>query len=110
MTFTRRGSAFNVSQSRLWFTPRDSPQNFTGKESKETAKAFSAVLTQLDPDKRSETSETLETIVANRASVIPLVVIPAAWVVRDGVVNFGPTQFEQLDWTKVAWHKDSQEK
>ena len=110
VTFTRRGSAFNVSQSRLWFTPRDSPQNFTGKESKETAKAFSAVLTQLDPDKRSEASETLETIVANQASVIPLVVIPAAWVVRDAVVNFGPTQFEQLDWTKVAWHKDSQEK
>lgn len=110
VTFTRRGSAFNVSQSRQWFTPLDSPQNFTGKASKAIGSAFRVAVTELDADKRVSAIGEVEEIAHAQASVVPLVVIPAAWVVRDGVVNYGPTQFEQLDWTVVGWHTDSVEK
>lgn len=110
VTFTHQASAFNTSPSRLWFTPRDSPQNFTGTATSDMTKAFTAVITELDREKRTEASKALEDVVADQASIVPLVVIPSAWLVREGVVNFGPTQFEQLDWTKVAWHKDFQEK
>lgn len=110
VTFTRRGSAFNVAKSRLWFTPRDSPQNFTGKASNETRLAFAKALAEIDPDDRADANEKLEKAAAKQGSIFPLVVIPSAWMVRDGVVNYGPTQFEETDWVTVGWHKESQEK
>lgn len=109
VTFTRRGSAFNLSRSRQWFTPLDSPENFTGKASKAIQKAFRSAVGELDADDRADANEKIEGIASTQASVLPLVVVPSAWVIREGVVNYGPTQFEQLDWTTVGWHKDSQE-
>ncbi len=110
VTFTRTGSAFNLTPSRSWFTPLDSPDNFTGKASKAISQAFDTAIRTLDEDKRVDAIHQIGIVANNQASIVPLAVVPNALVVRDGVVNFGPTQFEDIDWTLVGWDQKSSEK
>lgn len=99
----QKASPFNLTATRNLFTPLDGPRNFTGDGGDKLVPAFNKAIGRTDTKKLLKAIPKLEKAIAKQASIVPLTVSPRAMLVRDGLVNFGPTQFGSLDWTKVGW-------
>jgi ABC-type transport system substrate-binding protein len=57
----------------------------------------------LDLDGRAELLGTLAETVWQAAPVIPLYVMPAVFLTRAGLANYGPNQLGTVQWENVGW-------
>ncbi len=103
VTFTWPASPFPVEAAEKRFRPVDSPQNYTGVAAKRLNRRWAEASAELDDDRRAELIHDLDARLLREAVIIPLTVQPDVVVVRDGLVNYGATTFEQPDYTSVGW-------
>jgi peptide/nickel transport system substrate-binding protein len=103
VTFIRTASPFPLTAAKPFFFPLDSPENYTGIGTARFGTGFDTVLGTLADDLRRKRIAKLDEWILEDVPVIPLAVTPVAVAVRDGLVNYGATQFEQPDWTTVGF-------
>ncbi len=101
-TFSWVGSQYPESSSVNLVYPKDSGQNFTnfaddrlGDLNKQLKSAFE------DAEKQKLANEVSE-IIAESWAIIPFYATPNIVGVKDGIVNYGASQFESVDWTQVG--------
>lgn len=102
VTFSWVGSQYPESSSVNLVYPKDSGQNFTnfaddrlGDLDKQLKGAFD------DAEKRKLANQVSE-IIAESWAIIPFYATPNIVGVKDGIVNYGASQFESVDWTQVG--------
>ncbi|MCW2840479.1 MAG: hypothetical protein JWR55_1962 [Aeromicrobium sp.] len=112
VTFIRTASPFPLTAAKPFFFPLDSPENYTGIGTARFGTGFDTVLGTLADDLRRKRIAKLDEWILADVPVIPLAVTPVAVAVRDGLANYGASQFEQPDWTTVGFltPKDSAQK
>ena len=103
VTFSWQGTAYPISSSESIFSPVDSAQNFTGITDDRLADLWQQANTELDPDARLKIAEEIDKTIWEYVPVIPIAPLPNVYAVADGLVNWGATQFETIDWTIVGW-------
>jgi peptide/nickel transport system substrate-binding protein len=103
--FSWQGTAFPISSTEALFHPVDSESNFTGITDEKLGDLFDKANTELDPDKRLEIANEIDKTIAAYVPVIPIAPLPEVFAVKDGLVNYGATQFETVDWANVGWKK-----
>ncbi len=103
VTFVRRASPFPLTAAEPFYFPLDSPQNYTGIGSDRFGLGFSTVIGTLNDTVRTKRIAKLDEWLFDEVPVVPLAVTPVVVAVRDGVVNYGASQFEQVDWTTVGF-------
>lgn len=103
VTFVRRASPFPLAAAEPYFFPLDSAQNYTGIGTDRLGVGFDTVLGTLDDTLRLKRVAKLDEWLFDEVPVVPLAVTPIAVGVRNGLVNYGATQFEQPDWTSVGF-------
>jgi peptide/nickel transport system substrate-binding protein len=103
VTFAWRGSAFPVAAAEPLFYPVDSGQNFTGLRDDGLGAAWDKASATLDDAKRYETVRSIDARLLNESPIMPIAVTPITVAVRNGLVNYGASQFEQPDWTRVGF-------
>jgi peptide/nickel transport system substrate-binding protein len=103
--FAWQGTPFPVSSVESIYYPVDSGQNFSGITDESLGDDFLAANAELDPDKRVDLANAIDKKLINLAGTIPLFFEPYAWAVKDGLVNYGPSQFEvsSVQWQNVGW-------
>ncbi|MCW2560382.1 MAG: hypothetical protein JWP55_4346 [Mycobacterium sp.] len=103
VTFAWRGSAFPVAATEPLFFPVDSGQNFTGLRDDGLGADWDKANAALDAAKRHEIVRSIDTRLFAEAPIVPIAVTPITVAVRNGVLNYGASQFEQPDWTRVGF-------
>ncbi|WP_114855505.1 ABC transporter family substrate-binding protein [Brachybacterium sp. YJGR34] len=104
VTFSWIGTLFPQQSSANLFYPADSGQNYTGLDlDDQLADLADTMQTELDPEARMAASNEFSSIVAASFSVIPFYATPVVFGVAEGVVNFGASLFETVDWTTVGF-------
>lgn len=103
VTFTWRGSAFPVAATEPLFFPVDSGQNFTGLRDDGLGAAWDKANAALDDAKRRKIVQSLDDRLLDEVPMVPIGVTPITVAVRNGVLNYGASQFEQPDWTRVGF-------
>jgi peptide/nickel transport system substrate-binding protein len=104
VTFTWRGSAFPVAGTEPLFFPVDSGQNFTGLRDDRLGPAWDSANAALDDAKRHEIVRAIDGRLLDDSPMVPIAVTPITVAVRNGVLNYGASQFEQPDWTRVGFN------
>ncbi|TFC91023.1 MULTISPECIES: ABC transporter family substrate-binding protein [Cryobacterium] len=104
-SFSWVGTPWPISSSEALFAPVDSESNFTGITDKKLADLFDEANTELDADKRIVIANEIDTVLAAYVPIIPLAPLPNVYAVKSGLVNYGATQFETVDWSVVGWKK-----
>lgn len=103
VSFSWQGTPFPISSSEALFYPLDSEQNFTGTTDDRLGDLFDKVNAELDPDARLETAKEINKVIWEYVPMFPLAPLPNVYAVKSGLVNWGATQFETVDWTTVGW-------
>ncbi|BFM23048.1 peptide/nickel transport system substrate-binding protein [Microbacterium testaceum] len=103
VTFSWRGTAYPISSSESLFSPVDSAQNYTGITDPQLADLWQKANTDLDPDSRLKTAEEIDKVLWSYVPIIPIAPLPNVYAVKQGLVNWGATQFETVDWTIVGF-------
>jgi peptide/nickel transport system substrate-binding protein len=103
VTFTWRGSPFPVAAAEPLFFPVDSGQNFTGLRDDGLGAAWDKANAALGDAKRHEIVRAIDARLLKEAPIVPIAVTPITVAVRNGVLNYGASQFEQPDWTRVGF-------
>lgn len=103
VTFSWVGTAYPISSTRSLFTPVDSEQNFTGIADERLDGLWEQANNELDPDARLETAKEIDKVLWESLPIIPIAPLPNVWAVKQGLVNWGATQFETVDWTIVGF-------
>lgn len=102
VTFSWQGTALPELSSANTYLP-DSVQNYTAHKDDELAKLNEKLSTEMDPAARKKVANEFSKKVAESFTVLPFYATPIIVGVKDGVVNFGASQFESADWTKVGY-------
>lgn len=103
VSFSWVGTPFPISSSEALFYPLDSESNFTGTTDDRLGDLYDQVNAELDPAKRVEIAKEINDVIWDYVPMFPLAPLPNVWAVKDGLVNYGATQFESVDWTIVGW-------
>ncbi|MEV8239127.1 ABC transporter family substrate-binding protein [Microbacterium testaceum] len=103
VTFSWRGTAYPISSSESLFSPVDSAQNYTGITDPKLADLWQKANTDLDPDSRLQTAQEIDKVLWSYVPIIPIAPLPNVYAVKQGLVNWGATQFETVDWTIVGF-------
>lgn len=103
VTFSWVGTAFPISSSESLFSPVDSEQNFTGITDDRLEALYEEANTELDPDARLSTAQEIDKVLWDYVPIIPIAPLPNVYAVKEGLVNWGATQFETIDWTIVGF-------
>lgn len=103
VSFSWVGTAFPISSSEPIFYPLDSEQNFTGTTEESLGDLWDQANTELDPDARIEIANEINAAIWEYVPMFPIAPLPNVYAVTDGLVNWGATQFETIDWTLVGW-------
>ncbi|MBC7441995.1 MAG: ABC transporter family substrate-binding protein [Ramlibacter sp.] len=104
-SFSWVGTAWPISSSEALFSPVKSESNFTGITDKELAPLYKEANKELDADKRLVIANKIDKVLAAYVPIIPIAPLPNVYAVKTGLVNYGATQFETVDWTIVGWKK-----
>lgn len=105
VSFAWQGTAFPISSTESIFYPADSGQNFPGVTDDSLGDLWASANAELDPDKRLEIAKEIDKKIVALATTLPLFPVPYTYGVKTGLVNYGPTQFETIDWKNVGWKK-----
>jgi len=103
VTFTWPASPFPVEAAARRFRPIDSPENYTGVAAKKLNGRWDDASAELDDDKRADLIHDLDARLLREAVIVPLTVLPEVVVVKDELVNYGASTFEQPDFTIVGF-------
>ncbi|MCC4249492.1 MULTISPECIES: ABC transporter family substrate-binding protein [Microbacterium] len=103
VTFSWVGTAFPISSTESLFSPVDSAQNFTGITDDRLADLWEQANSELDPEARLQTAEEIDKVLWEYVPIIPIAPLPNVYAVKEGLVNWGATQFETIDWTIVGF-------
>ena len=104
VTFSWQGTLFPQQSSANLFYPATSGQNYTGLDlDSELEELAGSMQTELDPEARMASSNEFSSIVAASFSVIPFYATPNIFGVSEGIVNYGASLFESIDWTTVGF-------
>ncbi|MGG7466426.1 ABC transporter family substrate-binding protein [Plantibacter sp. YIM 135347] len=105
VSFSWQGTAFPISSTESIFYPADSGQNFPGVTDDSLGDLWAKANAELDPAKRLDIAKDIDKKIVALATTIPLFPVPFTYGVKTGLVNYGPTQFETIDWQHVGWKK-----
>ncbi|MFI8593455.1 ABC transporter family substrate-binding protein [Microbacterium sp. NPDC078428] len=103
VSFSWVGTAFPISTAEPLFYPLDSEQNFTGTTEEALGDLWDRANSELDPQARIEIANEINEAIWDYVPMFPIAPLPEVWAVADGLVNYGATQFETIDWTLVGW-------
>jgi len=103
VSFSWQGTAFPISDTEALFYPLDSESNFTGTTDDRLGELWDQANAELDPDARIEIAEQINEVMWDYVPMFPIAPLPNVYAVKDGLVNWGATQFETIDWTTVGW-------
>ncbi len=101
-SFTWQGGSLPVSSSEAIVYPAKGGSNYTGYSGPNQGKLWDAAISNLDPTSRLKDVAAIDKDLADYVALIPIATTPLIWGVKKGVVNYGPTQFETIDWTQVG--------
>lgn len=104
-SFSWVGTPWPISSSEALFSPVDSESNFTGITDEKLTALFDEANTELDADKRIVIANKIDKVLAAYVPIIPIAPLPNVYAVKSGLVNYGATQFETVDWSIVGWKK-----
>lgn len=102
VTFSWVGSQYPESSSVNLVYPKDSGQNFTNFEDERLGDLNNQLKAAFDDEEKKKLANEVSKIIAESFTVIPFYATPEIWGVKDGVVNYGASQFEVSDWTQVG--------
>lgn len=105
VTFGWQGTLFPISSSETLYTPADSPQNYPGVTDDRLADLYKQANTELDPAKRIEIANQIDTVIAEYMPSVPIYPYPEVEAVDSGIVNYGPATFKSNDWTIIGYKK-----
>ena len=104
VTFSWVGTAFPQTSAINTFYPVASQQDYTNlDQDAELAELAEKMKSELDPAERIKASNEFSKIVATGFHVIPFYATPIIVGVKQGLVNYGASQFETADWTEVGF-------
>lgn len=105
VTFSWVGTLFPMASAGNVFA--DSGQNYTGYTDPEVDDLNKQMLAELDQTKRVDIADQLSKKAVAGYTVIPFYATPNVWAIKKGLVNYGPSQLETVDWTKVGYSADA---
>lgn len=103
VTFMRRATPFPITPAKPLYFPLDSAQNYSGIGTARFGPGFDTVVGTLADGLRYKRIAKLDEWIFQDVPVVPLAVTPIAVSVRDGLANYGASQFEEPDWTTVGF-------
>jgi len=101
--FAWQGTAFPISSTESIFYPADSGQNFPGVTDDSLGPDWDAANAELDPEARLELAKEIDKKLVGLVTTVPLFPETYVYGVKDGLVNYGPTQFQSIDWQDVGF-------
>lgn len=105
VTFSRNGGPFPVADEQALFDPVDSGQNFTGITSPKLGSLWDKANRELDPTKHLVKANDIDRALFDYVPIVPIAANPTVYVVAKGLVNYGASQFEHPDFTRVGFRK-----
>ena len=103
--FAWQGTPFPISSVKSIFYPADSGQNFPGVTDASLGGDFDKANAELDPAKRITLAKAIDKKLVKLATTLPLFPETYVFGVKDGIVNYGPTQFQSVQWQNVGYKK-----
>ncbi|WP_030148486.1 ABC transporter family substrate-binding protein [Mycetocola saprophilus] len=103
--FTYSAGLDPIANSRDSFAAADAPQNVTGVDDPRVAPLFDRAEGEEDLDTQRKTINEIDRDLWESVPIIPLFQRPNVVGVKKGLANYGATQFEPVDWTRVGWRK-----
>lgn len=103
--FAWQGTPFPISSVQSIYYPADSNQNFAGITDESLGDDWAKANAELDENARLDEARAIDKKLMDLAVTIPFYARPLQYAVADGLVNYGPAQFETFDWTQVGWAK-----
>ena len=104
-TFSWKGGPFSVASRQSLFDPVDSGQNFTGITSPKLKDLWDEANSELDPDKHIQLANDIDRTLYDYVPLLPIAPVPKVYVVAEGLVNYGASQFQDPDFTAVGFRK-----
>lgn len=105
VSFSWQGTAFPVSTTQSLFNPKDAGQNFTGITSDKLGALWTAANAELDPTKQLKLAQAIDKELYSYVPLVTIAPTPTIFGVAKGLVNYGASQFEYPDYTKVGFKK-----
>ena len=104
--FAWLGSPFPISDAKSKFYPADSGQNYPGVSDESLGAAWDKANAELDPKKRIALANAIDKKITALYTTIPLFPEPNAWGVDATLANYGPAQFQSVQWADVGYLKN----
>jgi len=104
-TFTWEGGPFPITARQPLFYPVDSGQNFTGTTDPRLEDLWGKANSESDPDERIKIANEIDEVLFDYVPLVPIAPSPIIFAVGKGLVNYGASQFEYPDYTKVGFSK-----
>ncbi|MCS6711385.1 ABC transporter family substrate-binding protein [Brachybacterium sp. EF45031] len=101
VTFSWVGTLFPIQSGPNKFMP-ESEQNYTNLKDEKLVEINGRLQQEFDQAKRIEIANEFSKQVASSFNVIPFYATPIIVGVKKGIVNYGASQFESVDWTAVG--------
>lgn len=102
VTFSWVGGTFAISGGVNLFTT-DSGQNFMNYSSTTADQLAKDANGTLDQAVRISKANEFSKTVLGDTPIIPFYATPIVWALKNDIVNYGPSQFESVDWTIVGF-------
>jgi len=104
-TFSWKGTAFPVSTTQSLFNPVDAGQNYTGITSPRLADLWKKANAELEPAKQIALAKDIDKELYSYVPLVTIAPTPTIFGIGKGLVNYGASQFESPDFTKVGYKK-----
>ncbi|GAB2990275.1 ABC transporter family substrate-binding protein [Nocardioides montaniterrae] len=106
-TFSWQGTPFPISSTESLFTPAGKPggdgQNYSYITDPNLEGLWAKANVELDPAKRIEIANQIDTAIATEAPMVPIAPSPIVYVMKKTLANYGPAQFKSVDWSMVGF-------
>lgn len=102
VTFSWVGGQFPESNSVNLVYPKDSGQNFTNFADDRLGDLDKQIKAAFDDAEKKKIANEISNIIAESFAIIPFYATPNIVGVKNGIVNYGASQFEGVDWTQVG--------
>lgn len=108
-TFSWAGTPFPISSDESLFYPAGKPggsgQNYSYISEDSLGTQWSKANAELNPTKRNAMVAKIDATIAQEVPMVPFAPTPIVFVVDKGLVNYGPVEFQTIDWTQVGFKK-----
>lgn len=102
VTFSWVGSQFPETSSANLFYPLEAKQNYTNFADDSIGPVLKDLTSNFDPAARKKLANEVSKKIAASFVCIPFYATPQIMGVKKGVVNYGASLFESIDWTQVG--------